>query len=82
MRKITIFILVLALFSACSKEEEKTRNPREDNILIKAIRTPMDKASGAKDKTDERIDAIDSMYDDLADEEGGEDENINYAEQF
>ena len=75
MRKLSLTILAILLstlfLSGCSKEEEsisEKASKKVDEIttkaadtMVKKIRTPLDKARGTKDLSDERADAIDRM---------------------
>ena len=57
-----LLVLFLVFTFACSGESED-RNPREDNVLIKYVRDPMDKASDAKDLVEKRSKDLDDNYD-------------------
>jgi outer membrane murein-binding lipoprotein Lpp len=75
MRKLSLTILAILLstllLSGCSKEEEsisEKASKKVDEIttkaadtMVKKIRTPLDKARGTKNLSDERTDAIDRM---------------------
>lgn len=66
MKKVSVILFVLILVSCSRGEEyEKKRSPREDNVLIKAIRTPLNQASDAKNTADNRTDSIDQGYKEL-----------------
>lgn len=69
--RIFNLLFLAALLLGCSRGEEyeKKPNPRENNILIKAIRTPLDKASEAKLTADQRTSDIDKEYQGLEEEE-------------
>ena len=75
MRKMTLTILAILLstllLSGCSKDEESISDKASEkvdeittkaaDVVVKKIRTPLDKARGTKDLSDERTEAIDRM---------------------